>query len=49
MKRAIVVSFALLLTAAASAQTWFKGSLDEAVVKAKRENKLVILDFYSGG
>jgi hypothetical protein len=49
MKRAIVVSFALLLASAASAQTWFKGSVDDAVAKAKRENKLVILDFYSSG
>jgi TRAP-type C4-dicarboxylate transport system substrate-binding protein len=49
MKKAIVVSFALLLASAASAQTWFKGSVDEAVAKAKRENKLVILDFYSSG
>jgi hypothetical protein len=29
------------------AQNWFKGSLDQAVTKAKAENKLVLIDFYS--
>ncbi len=32
-----------------SAQNWFKGSLDQAVAKAKTENKLVIIDFFSAG
>jgi len=49
MKKALAMSFSLLLASAASAQTWFKGSVEQAVAKAKRENKLVILDFYSGG
>lgn len=39
----------LILATAASAQTWFKGTLDQAVTKAKAENKLVLVDFYSGG
>ena len=39
----------LLLTVSASAQVWFKGTVDEAVAKAKSESKLVLLDFYSDG
>ncbi len=39
----------LVLASLASAQSWFKGSLDQAVAKAKSENKLVLVDFYSGG
>ncbi|MBN1940192.1 MAG: hypothetical protein JW843_11450 [Candidatus Aminicenantes bacterium] len=45
------LSLALILTFAsfASAETWFKGTIDEAIAKAKAENKLVLLDFFSGG
>ena len=39
----------LVLASAASAQNWFKGTLDQAVAKAKSENKQVLVDFYSGG
>jgi hypothetical protein len=49
MKKAIALSAVLVLASTASAQTWFKGTLDQAVAKAKTENKLVILDFYSAG
>jgi hypothetical protein len=49
MKRALAVGFVLVLASAASAQNWFKGTLDQAVAKAKAENKLVVVDFYSGG
>lgn len=49
MKKALTVSMVLVLAATASAQTWFKGSLDQAVAKAKTENKLVLIDFYSAG
>ncbi len=49
MKKVFAVSFLLVLASAASAQNWFKGSLDQAVAKAKSENKLVLVDFYSGG
>jgi len=49
MKKALTLAVVLVLAATASGQTWFKGSLDQAVAKAKSENKLVLLDFYSGG
>lgn len=49
MKKALGLSMVLLLAAAATAQTWFKGTLDQAMAKAKTENKLVLLDFYSAG
>ena len=39
----------LVLASLASAQNWFKGSLDQAIAKAKAENKLVLVDFFSGG
>jgi len=49
MKKTLAFVFPLLLVSAASAQNWFQGSLDQAVAKAKSENKLVLVDFYSGG
>ena len=35
------------LVSTASAQNWFKGSFDEALAKAKSENKKVLVDFFS--
>ena len=49
MKKALVVALVLVLASLASAQSWFQGSLDQAVAKAKTENKLVIIDFFSAG
>lgn len=49
MKKALAVTFLFLLASAASAQNWFQGTVDQAVAKAKSENKLVLVDFYSGG
>jgi len=39
----------LFLAVSASAQVWFKGTVDEAVAKAKAESKLALVDFYSDG
>ncbi len=47
MKKAAAFSIMLLLASLASAQVFFKGTLDEAMAKAKAENKKVILDFTS--
>jgi len=49
MKKALTLTLVLVLASFASAQTWFQGTLDQAVAKAKAENKLVLLDFFSGG
>jgi hypothetical protein len=49
MKKALLALAVLGLAATASAQTWFKGTLDQAIAKAKTEKKLVLLDFYSSG
>jgi hypothetical protein len=49
MKKALLLSAALVLATSASAQTWFKGTLDQAVAKAQTDKKLVLLDFYSSG
>jgi hypothetical protein len=47
MKKAIFLSLLLVLVSTASAEIWFKGTLDQAVAKAKTERKLVLVDFYS--
>lgn len=49
MKKAFAVLFLLVLASAAWAQNWFQGTLDQAIAKAKTENKLVLIDFFSGG
>ena len=49
MKKTLALSMMFVLASSASAQTWFKGSLDQAAAKAKSENKLVLIDFYSAG
>ncbi len=48
MKKAVLLSLLLLVLASlASAEIWFKGTLDQAIAKAKTERKLVLVDFYS--
>lgn len=49
MKKALLALAVLVFALTASAQTWFKGSLDQAIAKAQTEKKLVLLDFYSSG
>lgn len=50
MKKPRALPLLLILTASmAAAQNWYKGSLDEAIATAKSENKLVLIDFFSGG
>lgn len=50
MKRPLIGALALaVLAGSAAAQVWFKGTVDEAVAKAKAETKLVLVDFYSDG
>jgi hypothetical protein len=50
MKKIATLSVVILLAASAgAAQNWSKGTLDQAVAKARSENKRVLLDFYSGG
>lgn len=47
MKKFLTPFLVLALASMASAQNWFKGTLDQAVAKAKSEHKLVLVDFYS--
>jgi hypothetical protein len=49
MKKTLALLFILLIASAAFAQSadWFKGTVDEAVAKAKASGKLVLVDFYS--
>ena len=49
LRFALVAAFVLGIASSAAAQSWFTGTVDEAVAKAKAEKKLVLLDFYSGG
>jgi len=50
MKKSLISVFALALLAGSLAgQVWFKGTVDEAVAKARLEKKLVLVDFYSDG
>jgi hypothetical protein len=50
VKKLLFVAAAVaVLAGAASSQVWFKGTVDEAVAKAKAEAKLVLVDFYSDG
>jgi hypothetical protein len=50
MKKLFVLSLLLIfLSSFAVAQNWFQGSLDDAVAKAKSEDKLVLIDFFSDG
>jgi hypothetical protein len=46
-KRLIGLAVLAAIVSSASAQNWFKGSLDEALAKAKSENKKVLVDFFS--
>jgi len=47
MRKTAAFSVMLLLASMASAQVFFKGTLDEAMAAAKAENKKVLLDFTS--
>jgi hypothetical protein len=49
MKKFLSLALILVFASFASAETWFKGSLNDAIAKAKAKNKLVLLDFFSAG
>jgi hypothetical protein len=49
MKKTAFVLMFFVLAAAAFGQSWFQGSFDEALAKAKTEGKLVLINFFSGG
>jgi len=46
---ASVLILPLFLISSATAQNWFKGTVDDAVAQSKKEGKMVLLDFFSGG
>lgn len=47
MKKSAVVLIVLAFAAGtAYGQSWLTGPLDDALAKAKAENKLLLLDFY---
>jgi len=47
MKKIAALSVILFLASSASAEVFFKGTLDQAMAKAKTENKRVLIDFTS--
>ncbi len=50
MKKVIAIAAILLVASTALAQevNWFKGSFDEAMQRAKLENKTILINFFSG-
>ncbi len=49
MKRSFIALSLLGLVSAAAAQDWFQGKLDQAMAKARSENKLVLIHFDASG
>lgn len=51
MKKITAFAGLLLIASLAAAQTakFLSGPLDEALAQAKKENKLVLIDFFSSG
>jgi hypothetical protein len=51
MKKLTAIAGLLLVASFAAAQTAtvLSGPFDEALAKAKKENKLILIDFYSSG
>ncbi len=51
MKKLFIVLVLLLFAAPAMADgtDWFRGTFKEALAKAAKEDKLVLIDFYSDG
>jgi hypothetical protein len=47
MRRSASLVLVLFLASYASAQSLFQRSLDEAMARAKAENKKILVDFYS--
>lgn len=48
-KTSIAFVSVLVFVSLAAGQVWFKGTVEQAVAKAKSESKLVLIDFYSSG
>jgi len=47
MKKTVTLALVLALSAAAAhGQTWLTGSVEDALAKAKAQNKLLLLDFF---
>ena len=46
-KQLIGLAVLAAIMSTASAQNWFKGNLDDALTRAKTENKTVLIDFFS--
>ena len=50
MKKLFAISLLLLVfVSSAAGQNWFKGTLDDAFTEAKKEGKMVLVDFFSPG
>lgn len=47
MKKTLTLALALVLAASAAyGQNWLTGSVEDALAKAKAQNKLLLLDFF---
>ena len=48
-KTLICILFVLAASALMAQSVWFDGSFDEAKTKAAKEDKMILIDFYSDG
>jgi len=46
MKKQLVIVILLLFVSSAAGQNWFDGTYDEALTKAKSDNKTLLIDFF---
>ena len=49
MKKLWAIAALVLFVSSAAGQVWFEGTFEDALVKAKDEGKLVLIDFFSDG
>jgi hypothetical protein len=49
MKKVAALSLLLVFVSYATAQNWFKGTFDEALIKARSDSKMVLINFFSSG
>jgi hypothetical protein len=47
MKKICIVFLFFLLVSSVTAQNWFKGTFDDALVESRNGGKMVLIDFFS--
>lgn len=49
MKKLCILFLFFLLVSSVTAQNWFKGTFDDALVESRNGGKMVLIDFFSSG